>query len=115
MCGTMALVELPPLRPPPPPQGAAADAAPAATIQQQQQREEREEEQGGSSSAVATSADAKWVQDCLHYQHRVEVPVKCVQGRLWVRISGGQGEGGGRVGEVREVRCYADTFDAIPP
>lgn len=82
MCGAMALVELPlscvaaaqkagasgtASTPPPPP--------PAA---------------GGSTdgSSAATSADAKWVQDTLHYQHRIECPVKCVGGRLYMRISG---------------------------
>lgn len=27
------------------------------------------------------------LQDMLHYNHHVEVPVKCVQGQLYVRIS----------------------------
>jgi hypothetical protein len=36
---------------------------------------------------AASSADAKYVQDVLHYRHRIEVPVKCIQGRLYVRIS----------------------------
>jgi len=35
----------------------------------------------------ATSTDAKRVQDALHYVHRIEVPVKCVDGRLYVRLS----------------------------
>ena len=35
----------------------------------------------------ATSTDAKRVQDSLHYIHRIEVPVKCVDGRLYVRLS----------------------------
>ncbi|KAF4315893.1 hypothetical protein G195_010482 [Phytophthora kernoviae 00238/432] len=35
----------------------------------------------------ATSADAKRVQDALHYTHHIEVPVKCIDGRLYVRIS----------------------------
>ncbi|KAG6972972.1 hypothetical protein JG688_00003733 [Phytophthora aleatoria] len=30
----------------------------------------------------ATSTDAKHVQDSLHYRHNIEVPVKCVDGRL---------------------------------
>lgn len=47
---------------------------------------------GGSGSA--TSADAKWVQDMLHYQHRIECPVKCVGGRLFVRVSGEAGTEG---------------------
>ncbi|KAL6061598.1 putative L-cysteine desulfhydrase 1 isoform X2 [Balamuthia mandrillaris] len=40
----------------------------------------------GSSSA-STSTDAKTIQDKLHYEHKIEVPVKCVQGKLYVRIS----------------------------
>ncbi|GMF35490.1 unnamed protein product [Phytophthora fragariaefolia] len=35
----------------------------------------------------ATSTDAKRVQDRLHYIHHIEVPVKCVDGRLYVRLS----------------------------
>ncbi|GMF18609.1 unnamed protein product [Phytophthora lilii] len=35
----------------------------------------------------ASSTDAKRVQDGLHYLHHIEVPVKCVDGRLYVRIS----------------------------
>ncbi|KAF1790727.1 Kelch-type beta propeller [Phytophthora cactorum] len=35
----------------------------------------------------ATSTDAKRVQDSLHYRHNIEVPVKCVDGRLYVRLS----------------------------
>ncbi|KAG6616949.1 Isopenicillin N epimerase [Phytophthora cinnamomi] len=35
----------------------------------------------------ATSTDAKRVQDGLHYIHHIEVPVKCVDGRLYVRLS----------------------------
>ncbi|KAL3669450.1 hypothetical protein V7S43_005843 [Phytophthora oleae] len=35
----------------------------------------------------AFSTDAKRVQDALHYVHRIEVPVKCVDGRLYVRLS----------------------------
>lgn len=36
----------------------------------------------------ASSTDAKRVQDALHYVHHIEVPVKCVAGRLYVRLSG---------------------------
>ncbi len=36
---------------------------------------------------AATSADAKKVQDALHLSFRVEVPVKCLNDELWVRIS----------------------------
>ncbi|POM70813.1 Hypothetical protein PHPALM_12697 [Phytophthora palmivora] len=35
----------------------------------------------------ATSTDAKRVQDGLHYLHHIEVPVKCIGGRLYVRLS----------------------------
>ncbi|KAF8066328.1 CPK24 [Scenedesmus sp. PABB004] len=35
----------------------------------------------------ATSDDAKYVQDLLHFRHAVEAPVKCVDGALCVRIS----------------------------
>jgi hypothetical protein len=41
-----------------------------------------------AAPAAATSADAKFVQDSLHYVHAVECPVKCICGRLYVRISG---------------------------
>ncbi|XP_065187732.1 uncharacterized protein LOC135818303 [Sycon ciliatum] len=34
-----------------------------------------------------TSDNAKFLQDKLHYQYSIEVPVKCVDSRLWVRIS----------------------------
>ncbi|TYZ62267.1 hypothetical protein PybrP1_010235 [[Pythium] brassicae (nom. inval.)] len=40
-----------------------------------------------SEAAVATSAHAKFVQDTLHHAHAIEVPVKCVDGALYVRIS----------------------------
>eukprot|EP00887_Chlorella_sp_A99_P000749 scaffold5.g749.t1 len=73
MCGSMALVRLP--------DGAAAAAAAAGSS-------------NGAPAAgpppagsAATSADAKWVQDTLHHQFRIECPVKCVGGHLYVRIS----------------------------
>lgn len=84
MCGAMALVELPlgcaaaAQRA----EGSSAGAAAAAAATAGSGSPE-----GGSSRA--TSADAKWLQDTLHYQHRIECPVKCVGGRLYVRISGG--------------------------
>jgi selenocysteine lyase/cysteine desulfurase len=34
----------------------------------------------------ATSDDAKHIQDYL-YHNRIEVPIKCIQGRLFVRLS----------------------------
>ncbi|GLC39561.1 hypothetical protein PLESTM_000911900 [Pleodorina starrii] len=43
--------------------------------------------QGLAASEPATSTDAKYVQDLLHHIHSVECPVKCIQGRLFVRIS----------------------------
>ncbi|KAL4166883.1 hypothetical protein KRP22_012371 [Phytophthora ramorum] len=36
---------------------------------------------------TATSTEAKRVQDGLHYLHHIEVPVKCVDGRLYIRLS----------------------------
>lgn len=38
---------------------------------------------------AATSVHSKLIQDTLHYVHNVEVPVKCLNGRLYVRISAG--------------------------
>ncbi|KAI9916117.1 hypothetical protein PsorP6_018210 [Peronosclerospora sorghi] len=35
----------------------------------------------------STSLDAKRVQDTLHSTHQIEVPVKCIDGRLYVRLS----------------------------
>lgn len=40
-----------------------------------------------ASEPNATSTDAKRVQDALHHLHHIEVPVKCVDDRLYVRIS----------------------------
>ncbi|GLI71197.1 hypothetical protein VaNZ11_016316 [Volvox africanus] len=42
---------------------------------------------GLAETEPATSTDAKYVQDLLHHVHAVECPVKCIQGRLYVRIS----------------------------
>lgn len=39
------------------------------------------------TSGNYSSTDAKYIQDCLHYKHFIEVPIKCVGSRLWVRIS----------------------------
>lgn len=41
----------------------------------------------GGNNGAATSTDAKRVQDALHFGHRVECPVKCVGGKLYVRVS----------------------------
>ncbi len=38
-------------------------------------------------SGEADSGDAKRVQDRLHFQYRTEVPVKCHQGKLYLRLS----------------------------
>ncbi|KAA0151178.1 hypothetical protein FNF31_06868 [Cafeteria roenbergensis] len=38
-------------------------------------------------AGAATSAHAKHLQDALHEGHKVECPVKCLGGRLYVRIS----------------------------
>ena len=76
MCGSMALVQLPPHC------TAAAQAAGDAVGSGDSGMAS-----APTSPAGATSADAKWVQDCLHYQHRIEVPVKCVAAQLYVRIS----------------------------
>mmetsp|Transcript_30721 Transcript_30721/g.70803 ORF Transcript_30721/g.70803 Transcript_30721/m.70803 type:complete len:81 (-) Transcript_30721:945-1187(-) len=40
----------------------------------------------GSKEDLKTSTDAKTIQDHL-YQHHVEVPIKCVNGVLYVRLS----------------------------
>lgn len=40
-----------------------------------------------SCDAKATSADAKFVQDTLHHTYGIEVPIKCVDDKLYVRIS----------------------------
>ena len=42
---------------------------------------------GGGGGVPLTSDDGKYMQDRLHYDHGVEVPVKCVNGSLHVRIS----------------------------
>lgn len=43
---------------------------------------------GGDKKQVeATSTHAKKLQDWLHFKHRIEVPIKCLLGQLWVRIS----------------------------
>lgn len=70
----MALVELPP--------GCLAASRGQATDSRSSQAKQ------GAEAAAATSADAKFVQDMLHHNHAVESPVKCIGGRLYVRISG---------------------------
>ncbi|KDO33841.1 hypothetical protein SPRG_01720, partial [Saprolegnia parasitica CBS 223.65] len=39
------------------------------------------------TSSTPTSVDAKLVQDSLHFLHAIEVPVKCIEGHLYVRLS----------------------------
>ncbi|EFN57782.1 hypothetical protein CHLNCDRAFT_21267, partial [Chlorella variabilis] len=68
MCGSMALVQLP-------------DACLAAA-------QSAAEHISTAAAPGATSADGKWVQDSLHYQHHVECPIKCINGCLYARISG---------------------------
>jgi selenocysteine lyase/cysteine desulfurase len=41
----------------------------------------------GANGGGATSGHAKSVQDALHFHHRIECPVKCLGGSLYVRIS----------------------------
>lgn len=43
---------------------------------------------GVDTSRTTTSADAKHIQDTLHERFNIEVPIKCVNGVLYVRISG---------------------------
>jgi isopenicillin-N epimerase len=42
---------------------------------------------GDKKQVEATSTHAKRLQDWLHFKHRIEVPIKCLLGQLWVRIS----------------------------
>ena len=37
--------------------------------------------------SVAEASLLAFAQDFLHFEHRIEVPVKCVHGSLYVRIS----------------------------
>ena len=41
----------------------------------------------GTPTTGCTDKQAFQVQEWLHHKHRIEAPVKCVQGRLFVRIS----------------------------
>jgi selenocysteine lyase/cysteine desulfurase len=40
-----------------------------------------------SSSSKNTSAEAKFIQDCLHEKFSIEVPVKCIDNSLYIRLS----------------------------
>ncbi|KAG2497474.1 hypothetical protein HYH03_004628 [Edaphochlamys debaryana] len=62
---------------------------------------------GLAASEPATSADAKYVQDLLHHRHAVEVPVKAVQGRLYVRLSSHV------YNTLDDYKRLADAVDAI--
>lgn len=73
LCGSMALVRLP---------LECVAASRAAGVG---------EAAAPASPDAATSADAKWVQDSLHYRCSIECPVKCIDSRLYVRISGALG------------------------
>jgi len=41
----------------------------------------------GSDNVSENSTEAKYIQDRLHYEYNIEVPIKCIQDRLYVRIS----------------------------
>jgi isopenicillin-N epimerase len=41
----------------------------------------------GSTRGAYTSDHAAAVQDYLHHEHRIEAPAKCIDGRLYLRIS----------------------------
>ena len=104
MCGAMALVRLPPRLVRVAAAAAGGDVAAGS---------------GGGGSAAeavaaageppATSADAKWVQDALHILHRIECPVKCVRGRLWVRISAAA------YNELQDYQKLADAVHSMLP
>ena len=42
---------------------------------------------GAGGAAAGDSTAAKAVQDALHFDHRVEVPIKSIDGRLYARVS----------------------------
>ena len=78
MCSNMALVRLP------------ADSLPRSEASRPLNEAVLDELLARLPPALdghATSADAKEWQDWLHCQAAVEVPVKCIQGHLYVRIS----------------------------
>ncbi|RYY77947.1 hypothetical protein EON63_18040, partial [archaeon] len=43
--------------------------------------------QSKSTTSICTDQDAYILQEHLHHTHRIEVPVKCLGGRLYVRVS----------------------------
>eukprot|EP00798_Chlamydomonas_sp_ICE-L_P020284 gene20284-27042_t len=71
MCASMALVRLP---------AQLHDALCKGGDEAGTEVEKQEE--GGATAGAATSADAKYVQDLLHYDHAIECPVKCQLGLL---------------------------------
>jgi isopenicillin-N epimerase len=79
MCSNMALVRLPVDTMP----GASASAAPTTAADPGALLQRQPPEADGP----ATSTEAKEWQDWLHFQGRVEVPVKCIQGCLYVRVT----------------------------
>jgi hypothetical protein len=74
----MALVQLP------------RHCLPAASLQNLAPAEAHSGRDFAAAPSSATSADAKHVQDAL-YKLAIECPVKCIDGNLFVRISGGNG------------------------
>ncbi|KAL4860004.1 putative L-cysteine desulfhydrase 1 [Chlorella vulgaris] len=74
MCGSMALVQLP------------GHCLPAASLQNLSPAEAPSGRDFAAAPSSATSADAKHVQDAL-YRLAIECPVKCIGGKLFVRIS----------------------------
>jgi selenocysteine lyase/cysteine desulfurase len=80
LCSNMALVCLP--ADAPPGAGAAMPAPPATA-----DAAELLQRQPPICDGSCTSADAKEWQDWLHFRAAVEVPVKCIQGCLYVRIT----------------------------
>ena len=78
LCSNMALVRLP------------ADALPRGGSAPQPASAALDELLGRHPPALdgpANSADAKEWQDWLHFRAAVEVPVKCIQGHLYCRVS----------------------------
>jgi hypothetical protein len=42
---------------------------------------------GGTGAVTPCSEDASWIQNHLHFRRAIEVPIKLLGGRLYVRIS----------------------------
>jgi hypothetical protein len=58
-----------------------------------------------AANGAATSTDAKLLQDGLYHNHKVECPVKCVGGVLYVRIS---------CAVYNEIADYVTLAKAVP-